>query len=146
MHIVTLDVLGMHCGSCSSQVQSALRALPGVETADVNLAGESALVRATRTVYASRDQLTEVLEEVITRLGFVPQVRPEGEGLGELLRARDAKREARQERLRKVEARLLQVRSISSISRRDDSPKKNHHDYPPHVTRLTRPHDHKAER
>ncbi len=42
---VVLDVGGMTCASCVSRVEGALRRLPGVVQADVNLAAESASVR-----------------------------------------------------------------------------------------------------
>nr|WP_302664632.1 heavy metal-associated domain-containing protein [Lysobacter enzymogenes] len=39
-----LDVAGMTCGSCVGRIEKALRALPGVAEATVNLATESAEV------------------------------------------------------------------------------------------------------
>ncbi|MGO4854122.1 heavy metal translocating P-type ATPase [Phaeovulum sp. W22_SRMD_FR3] len=40
-----VHVTGMSCASCVGRVERALRALPGVETAEVNLASETAAVR-----------------------------------------------------------------------------------------------------
>ncbi|HSR40974.1 MAG TPA: heavy metal translocating P-type ATPase [Longimicrobiales bacterium] len=40
----TLDVTGMHCASCARSVEKALREVPGVDAASVNLASESAVV------------------------------------------------------------------------------------------------------
>jgi len=42
-----LDIRGMTCASCVARVEKALRAVPGVEDASVNLATEKASVRAT---------------------------------------------------------------------------------------------------
>ncbi len=42
---VLLPVTGMTCASCSTRVEKALRKLPGVLAAEVNLASEQALVR-----------------------------------------------------------------------------------------------------
>ena len=43
----TLAIEGMHCGSCVGHVERALRAVPGVIEANVNLATERATVRGT---------------------------------------------------------------------------------------------------
>ncbi|QHQ37437.1 heavy metal translocating P-type ATPase [Algicella marina] len=42
----TLAIDNMHCGSCTSRVEDALRAVPGVLSAEANLASESAKVTA----------------------------------------------------------------------------------------------------
>src|SRR5512139_3632502 len=41
---VTLDITGMTCASCVRRVERALAKIPGVETASVNLAAETARV------------------------------------------------------------------------------------------------------
>ena len=41
---VTLDITGMTCASCVRRVERALAKVPGVETASVNLAAETARV------------------------------------------------------------------------------------------------------
>ncbi len=41
---LTFNVRNMHCGSCVGRVEKALRDVPGVEEATVNLAGESVRV------------------------------------------------------------------------------------------------------
>jgi len=43
-NIVTLDVKGMHCASCVSRVEDALKAMDGVTGASVNLASNKAVV------------------------------------------------------------------------------------------------------
>ncbi len=41
---ITLKIVGMHCGGCSSSVEKALKGLPGVAAVTVNLAGGKAVV------------------------------------------------------------------------------------------------------
>jgi heavy metal translocating P-type ATPase len=41
---LTLDIVGMHCASCTGRVEQALSSLPGVLRAEVNLASEQARV------------------------------------------------------------------------------------------------------
>ncbi|MEP7281313.1 MAG: heavy metal translocating P-type ATPase [Rubrivivax sp.] len=50
---LTLPVTGMTCASCSARVEKALRAVPGVHEATVNLATEQAFVRADAAVGAA---------------------------------------------------------------------------------------------
>ena len=40
-----LEIDGMTCGHCVASVKRALEAVPGVESADVSLAGRRAVVR-----------------------------------------------------------------------------------------------------
>lgn len=56
-----LRVKGMTCTSCSTNVESALRAVPGVQKAIVALATEEAEIRYDPTI-VSADQLTETVE------------------------------------------------------------------------------------
>ncbi len=42
---IRLPIAGMHCASCASRIEEALRAVPGVEEAVVNFASEEATVR-----------------------------------------------------------------------------------------------------
>jgi Cu+-exporting ATPase len=46
----TLDIRGMTCASCVRRVERALSKVPGVETANVNFASETALITAPDTV------------------------------------------------------------------------------------------------
>ena len=48
-----LQIGGMTCASCVMRVEKALKALPGVENAAVNLATEEVIVRAGAPVDAS---------------------------------------------------------------------------------------------
>jgi Cu+-exporting ATPase len=41
---INLDITGMHCASCAVRIEEALRAVPGVRAASVNLATEKATV------------------------------------------------------------------------------------------------------
>jgi copper chaperone len=44
METVTIKVGGMTCGGCVASVQRVVKALPGVESVDVSLANEEAVV------------------------------------------------------------------------------------------------------
>jgi Cu+-exporting ATPase len=57
---VELAVQGMHCASCVARVESELETVPGVTVASVNLATETALVRATRGTASRRDLVAAV--------------------------------------------------------------------------------------
>jgi len=50
LHSITLPVTGMTCASCALRVDKALGAVPGVREASVNLAAETASVRAEASV------------------------------------------------------------------------------------------------
>lgn len=65
---VSLDVGGMRCASCAGRVEKALRAVPGVRAASVNLATERAHVQVT-------DPRVDVarLVEVLMRAGYPSQ-------------------------------------------------------------------------
>jgi Cu+-exporting ATPase len=54
---VTVPVEGMTCASCVGRVERALRRLPGVADATVNLAAETATVRGTARAGAIRDAI-----------------------------------------------------------------------------------------
>ena len=44
--LYTLPVIGMTCASCAGRIERALRKVPGVRAANVNLANEQALVES----------------------------------------------------------------------------------------------------
>lgn len=67
-----LTIKGMHCASCVSRVEQALKSVPGVEDASVNLALETAEVRF-RGVPPPVDQLTEA----VARVGYTALPLPE---------------------------------------------------------------------
>ncbi len=79
----TLDfsVDGMSCASCVARVEKALAAVPGVLTAEVNLASESARV----TVVARADDVAALRAELIaagTRAGYAMHDRADTDTLG----------------------------------------------------------------
>ncbi|UUZ46831.1 heavy-metal-associated domain-containing protein [Massilia sp. B-10] len=70
----TLDVGGMTCASCAGRVEKALRAVPGVSDASVNLATERATVHA---LHASTAALIAAVEKA-----WLFGQRPCGRGTG----------------------------------------------------------------
>ncbi|MDD3536530.1 MAG: heavy metal translocating P-type ATPase [Candidatus Cloacimonetes bacterium] len=62
---VQIGIDGMHCASCSANVEKTLSALPGVSTAHVNLALEEAMV-----VFDDRKVDMDKINESIKSLGF----------------------------------------------------------------------------
>lgn len=61
---LTLPITGMTCTSCSGRIEKALLAVPGVESAQVNLASETARVRLAGSTPAAR------LVEAVTAAGY----------------------------------------------------------------------------
>jgi heavy metal translocating P-type ATPase len=57
---VILDISDMSCASCAAKVENALRALPGVLEASVNLAAETAQVQILRGAIAPSDLIAAV--------------------------------------------------------------------------------------
>ena len=66
---LTFAVIGMSCAACSGRVERALRAVPGVVSAQVNLATERAEVSGTAT--------PAVLIEAVKRAGYAIPVTPQ---------------------------------------------------------------------
>jgi Cu+-exporting ATPase len=69
--ILDLGVGGMTCASCVSRVEKALKKVPGVQDATVNLATESA-----RVVYAPSAQMDAQIRRAVRNAGYDP-VSPE---------------------------------------------------------------------
>ncbi len=63
-----IGIGGMTCASCVSRVEKALKKVPGVETATVNLATESA-----RIVYAPGEQMEALLRRAVRDAGYEPR-------------------------------------------------------------------------
>ena len=80
---VRLSVLGMRCAGCVGEVEGALRAVPGVASADVNFADHSAIVRGEADI--------EALKVAVKAAGFEAAVM---EGLDDL-GGQDEQEEAR---------------------------------------------------
>ncbi|HEV7247203.1 MAG TPA: heavy metal translocating P-type ATPase [Shinella sp.] len=59
---ISLPIEGMTCASCVGRVERALKAVPGVETASVNLATERASIRTSTPI--ARAKLVEAVENV----------------------------------------------------------------------------------
>ncbi len=68
-----LGVGGMTCASCVNRVERALRKVPGVTEATVNLATESARVR-----YAPSEQVEAQIRRAVRDAGYEPRAREEG--------------------------------------------------------------------
>jgi len=63
-----LDIEGMHCASCSSRIENVLSKLPGILTAEVNLAAEKGTVTYLPSTIKQR-----TIREKISSLGFHAQ-------------------------------------------------------------------------
>ncbi len=92
-----LAITGMTCASCVRSVESALAAIPGVSSAEVNLANERATVRL------GADVELPALVHAVERAGYGALVIPEG----------DAARAAAVE-----DERALRLRYVGSLRRR----------------------------
>ncbi|MGE0231769.1 MAG: heavy metal translocating P-type ATPase [Flavobacteriaceae bacterium] len=57
---IQLQIGGMHCGNCAGRVEAALLAVPGVLTASVNAASESAHIEIARTTVSPRALIAAV--------------------------------------------------------------------------------------
>jgi Cu+-exporting ATPase len=66
----SLPVDGMTCASCATRVEKALKALPGVRDARVNLATETVAIDIAATKPAALPALTSGLAQAITRAGY----------------------------------------------------------------------------
>ncbi|MDR0564192.1 MAG: heavy-metal-associated domain-containing protein [Azoarcus sp.] len=62
---VTIRVEGMHCGSCALNVIKALKALPGVNKAEVSLERSCAIVH-----YDPDAVDTDAMREAVEEIGF----------------------------------------------------------------------------
>jgi len=101
----TLPVRGMHCAACVGKVEGALRTVPGVESASVNLATEQATV----TFDPGRADVG-ALQAAVAAAGYELAAAPPARG-GEAERRQRADREREAHRLR---ARVL-VGSLLSL-------------------------------
>ena len=70
---ISLDLEGMSCASCVGRVEAALKAVPGVIDAQVNLAAERARVTVLSAAVAPAD-----LERAATRAGYPARVPGDG--------------------------------------------------------------------
>jgi Cu+-exporting ATPase len=63
--VATVSIGGMHCPACSARVVKALKALPGVQEAEVSLETRQAKVK-----YTSGEITPELLQQAITEAGY----------------------------------------------------------------------------
>ena len=61
----TIAILGMMCAGCSARVEKALRALPGITSANVNLPARTALVE-----YDSQQISLQQMSEAVSAIGY----------------------------------------------------------------------------
>jgi len=66
--LLDIGIGGMTCASCVSRVEKVLKKVPGVETASVNLATESA-----RIMYAPGEQMEALLRRAVRDAGYEPR-------------------------------------------------------------------------
>ena len=103
----TLDVEGMHCASCVSTIESALRSTPGVSEAAVNLATEQAAVGYDPDRAAVADLVAAVERAGYAARGHADDVAPE---------QREAEREDRaRAELRGLRLRFALAAAIGAI-------------------------------
>ncbi len=93
---INLDITGMHCASCVSNIEEALKAVPGVRSASVNLATEKAVVEVD-----GGQASTEALVRAVEAAGYgatpaVSKLRARGEA-----EERDRKRQTEDRILRR---------------------------------------------
>lgn len=108
---ISLDVSGMHCAGCAGRVEKALRAVPGVVAADVNLALERADVQLAEGA-AEPARLVGAVEAI----GFGALVRTGDTAESLALEAERAKAEARQSRRDLVELVLAATLTLPLIA------------------------------
>jgi Cu+-exporting ATPase len=91
----TIPIKGMHCAGCVGTVERALRSVPGVVEAQVNLATEQATV-----AYVPTSVDNDTLRQAITRAGYEPLEIADDTGLA-------PQQEARESELRALQRRFL---------------------------------------
>jgi Cu+-exporting ATPase len=100
---IQLGVGGMTCASCVAHVEKALRAVPGVLEATVNLATEKACVRA-----LAGPELLPRLRRAVSEAGYEPRVSDQGAG------AADRERAQREAEMRSLAVRLGLAATLSA--------------------------------
>ena len=84
MQLIEIGVRGMTCANCSARVERALRVLPGVAQATVNLATERASVRYDEKLVGTAD-----LAQAITAAGYTPLIFQDDDALEREAQARE---------------------------------------------------------
>ncbi|HBG74731.1 MAG: haloacid dehalogenase [Chloroflexi bacterium GWB2_49_20] len=101
---VTLDVVGMTCASCVAHVEDALKELPGVTSAVVNLGLNTA-----RVAYIPGVISVSAMKRAVREVGYDAQERSEGAD------ALDRERQAREEEIKRQGRNLLIAGIIGMI-------------------------------
>ena len=104
-----LAITGMSCASCVRSVESALASVPGVDSAEVNLASERATVR----LDPARVELP-ALVHAVERAGYGALVIPEGER--ERAAATEAERALRLRYLASLRTRLIVAGALAALT------------------------------
>ncbi len=102
----SFPVVGMTCSACATRVEKALRAVPGVAEANVNLALERADVRAVTGIVSISD-----LAEAVARAGYEARVRSAAE---ERAQADEEHQREEQEALRRELFMLIAAISLTT--------------------------------
>lgn len=84
-----IPISGMHCAACVSRVERVLERVPGVQEASVSLATETA-----RIVFTPGDFDPTAMIEAVADAGYDVRLPSEGEDLDDVMRRREAEREA----------------------------------------------------
>jgi Cu+-exporting ATPase len=100
----TLDVHGMTCASCVAHVEGALKELPGVQEAVVNLGLGTA-----RVVYIPGLASTSAMKRAVRDVGYEAQERNEGAD------ALDRERQAREEEIKRQGRNLIIAGTIGLV-------------------------------
>ncbi|CAN2532280.1 Copper-transporting+P-type+ATPase [Methylocapsa aurea] len=100
---IEFGVGGMTCASCVAHVEKALRAAPGVLSAEVNLATERARVRA-----LGGGETTAALRRAVLEAGYEPRALETGS------KAADREKDAREQEAASLRRRLLIAAALSA--------------------------------
>src|SRR3989338_8726454 len=73
VHSLDLGISGMTCASCVGRVERALRKVPDVQKASVNLATESARIAFVTQVGADAAAMEAVLRRAVRNAGYEPR-------------------------------------------------------------------------
>jgi len=95
MKKATISISGMHCASCAQKIESNLRKLKGVKSANVNIATERATVEFNEKT-TSEDKITDLIE----KLGY--EVIKESREDGEIVDREKAARVSETRRLKRL--------------------------------------------
>ncbi|KRB30491.1 cation-translocating P-type ATPase [Acidovorax sp. Root70] len=84
LHSLDLGISGMTCASCVGRVERALRKVPGVQEASVNLATESARIAFVTQVGADAAAMEAVLRRAVRNAGYEPRAAGQDEAVEDL--------------------------------------------------------------